>query len=116
MTDLSATTGVTDRPSGTAESVESDPIRRFLDRQRPETPCLVVDLATVRQRYRQLRTALPDARICYAVKANPPPEVVGELVGLGASFDVASPGEIELCLAKGAAPETISYGNTIKKR
>ncbi|GAA4839435.1 type III PLP-dependent enzyme [Saccharopolyspora rosea] len=116
MTDLSATTGVTDRPSGTAESVESDPIRRFLDRQRPETPCLVVDLATVRQRYRQLRTALPDARICYAVKANPTPEVVGELVGLGASFDVASPGEIELCLAKGAAPETISYGNTIKKR
>ncbi|MEV0696930.1 type III PLP-dependent enzyme [Saccharopolyspora sp. NPDC050389] len=119
MTDLSATTGVTDRPSGTAQQTESaapDPILQFLDRQRPETPCLVMDLAQVRDRYRQLRTALPDARICYAVKANPTPEVVGELVGLGASFDVASPGEIDLCLAKGAAPESISYGNTIKKR
>ncbi|MEG9516863.1 type III PLP-dependent enzyme [Saccharopolyspora indica] len=91
-------------------------MQQFLDRQRPETPCLVVDLAQVRNRYRQLRTALPDARICYAVKANPTPEVVGELVGLGASFDVASPGEIDLCLAEGAAPESISYGNTIKKR
>ncbi|WP_190818154.1 type III PLP-dependent enzyme [Saccharopolyspora pogona] len=119
MTDLSATTGVTDRPSGTAQQAESaapDPILQFLDRQQPETPCLVMDLAQVRDRYRQLRTALPDARICYAVKANPTPEVVGELVALGASFDVASPGEIDLCLAKGAAPESISYGNTIKKR
>ncbi|MDA3650229.1 type III PLP-dependent enzyme [Saccharopolyspora indica] len=118
MTDLSATTGVTDRPSGTAQQTGTTPdaIQQFLDRQRPETPCLVVDLAQVRNRYRQLRTALPDARICYAVKANPTPEVVGELVGLGASFDVASPGEIDLCLAEGAAPESISYGNTIKKR
>ncbi|MER7015221.1 type III PLP-dependent enzyme [Saccharopolyspora sp. NPDC000359] len=118
MTDLSATTGVTDRPSGTAQQTGATPdaIQQFLDRRRPETPCLVVDLAQVRNRYRQLRTALPDARICYAVKANPTPEVVGELVALGSSFDVASPGEIDLCLAKGAAPESISYGNTIKKR
>lgn len=113
MSDLSAATGVTDRPRGTARA---DAIDRFLDEQRPETPFLVVDLAQVRERYRQLRTALPDARICYAVKANPAPEVVGELIAQGASFDVASPGEIELCLAKGAKPESISYGNTIKKR
>ena len=122
MTDLSATTGVTDRLSGTAQQEPGrdngnpDPIRRFLDQHNPETPCLVMDLAHVRKRYRQLRTALPDARICYAVKANPTPELVGELITEGASFDVASPGEIELCLAKGAAPESISYGNTIKKR
>ncbi|MGW1680164.1 type III PLP-dependent enzyme [Saccharopolyspora sp. NPDC002376] len=118
MTDLSATTGVTDRPSGTAQQTGAtqDAIQQFLDQQRPETPCLVVDLTQVRNRYQQLRATLPDARICYAVKANPTPEVVGALVGLGSSFDVASPGEIDLCLAKGAAPESISYGNTIKKR
>ena len=113
MSDLSGATGVTDRPRGTARE---DAIDRFLDEQRPETPFLVMDLARVRQRYLQLRTALPDARICYAVKANPTPEVVGELISQGASFDVASLGEIELCLAKGAKPESISYGNTIKKR
>ncbi|QUH00477.1 type III PLP-dependent enzyme [Saccharopolyspora erythraea] len=115
MTDLSATTDVTDRPSGAAESGVQDRIRDYLDRTAPETPCLVVDLAAVRRNYQALRSALPDARICYAVKANPAPEVVATLTALGSSFDVASPGEIDLCLAQGASPESISYGNTIKK-
>ncbi|GAB3285547.1 type III PLP-dependent enzyme [Parasphingorhabdus pacifica] len=120
MTNLSATTGVTDRPSGmgVADSAATSPerIREFLDRNAPETPCLVMDLGAVRSRYAGLRSALPDTRICYAVKANPTPEVVRELVGLGASFDIASPGEIDLCLAQGADAGSLSYGNTIKKR
>src|SRR5260370_41846732 len=33
----------------------------------------------------------------------------------GASFDVASRGEIELCLAHGVAADRLSFGNTIKK-
>lgn len=130
MTDLSATTGVTDRLSGvdavgstfSAGTTERHPrdratkaIRDFVDRNAPATPCLVMDLAAVRQQYSALRAALPDARICYAVKANPTPRVVSELSALGSSFDVASPGEIELCLDRGAAPQDISYGNTIKK-
>ena len=43
---------------------------------------------------RELRAAWPDARICYAVKANPAPEILRLLVRLGAEFDVASPAEI----------------------
>jgi ornithine decarboxylase len=34
---------------------------------------------------------------------------------LGSSFDAAGAEEIELCLAAGAAPAAISFGNTIKK-
>jgi len=124
LTDLSATTGVTDRPSGAgfpgAAPGPNAPgataaVREFLDRNAPETPCLVLDVDVVRRRYGALSAALPDARICYAVKANPDPAVVAELVDLGSSFDVASPGEIDLCLGLGAAPEAISYGNPIKK-
>jgi ornithine decarboxylase len=37
------------------------------------------------------------------------------LVELGSSFDVASPDEIDRCLAAGAAGRDLSYGNTIKK-
>ena len=37
------------------------------------------------------------------------------LVELGSSFDVASLGEIEQCLAAGAVPESLSFGNTVKK-
>ncbi|HVV25233.1 MAG TPA: type III PLP-dependent enzyme [Pseudonocardiaceae bacterium] len=87
----------------------------FLERTAPPTPCLVIDLDIVRDNYLRLADAWPTTRICYAVKANPAPEVVGLLAGLGASFDVASTEEIELCLAAGAAPESLSYGNTIKK-
>ena len=94
---------------GTAAAVE------FLDRTAPPTPCLVIDLDIVRDRYLRIRDALPAARICYAVKANPAPEVIGLLARLGAGFDVASTAEITLCLAAGAAPESLSYGNTIKK-
>ena len=35
--------------------------------------------------------------------------------GKGASFDVASRGEIGLCLGNGVAPDRLSFGNTIKK-
>lgn len=90
-------------------------VRAYLDRAGLPTPCLVVDLAAVRAAYLAVRTALPDARIHYAVKANPTPEVLELLAGLGAGFDVASTAEITACLAAGAAPETLSYGNTIKK-
>jgi ornithine decarboxylase len=90
-------------------------IRRFLDHDQPDTPCLVIDLPTVRDRFAAIRAALPRVGIFYAVKANPTPEVVELLAAEGSSFDVASPAEIDLCLARGAAPETISYSNPIKK-
>ncbi|WP_309114544.1 type III PLP-dependent enzyme [Saccharothrix sp.] len=90
-------------------------IRRFLDHEQPGTPCLVIDLPTVRDRFTAIRDALPGVGIFYAVKANPTPEVVELLAAEGCSFDVASPNEIDLCLARGAAPGTISYSNPIKK-
>jgi ornithine decarboxylase len=91
-------------------------IREYLEREKPATPCLVIDLETVRERYTELFEAFDGAKLYYAVKANPAREVVRLLVELGAHFDVASPPEIDLCLAEGARPEQISYGNTIKKR
>ena len=81
-------------------------IERFLSEKQPETPCLVVDLDVVGEAYQALRTYLPLAKVFYAVKANPAPEVVAMLGELGSSFDVASRGEVELCFGQGitAAP------------
>jgi ornithine decarboxylase len=93
----------------------TDRIHQFLADRRPETPCLVIDLAVIEENYRELQRNLPLARIFYAVKANPAPEIIGKLAELGASFDVASRGEIDLCLAAGAPAERLSFGNTIKK-
>jgi len=90
-------------------------ISRFLAEHSPETPCLVIDLDVIAEAYEALGWYLPLARIYYAVKANPAAEIVSMLEGKGAGFDVASRGEIELCLANGVAPDRLSFGNTIKK-
>jgi ornithine decarboxylase len=90
-------------------------IDRYLAEHDPPTPCLVVDTDAIIARVREFQDELPDARLCYAVKANPEPAVVRALVREGTGFDVASRAEIELCLAEGARPESLSFGNTIKK-
>ncbi len=90
-------------------------IARFLTTQAPATPCLVLDIDRVEENFRALRDAMPLASIYYAVKANPALPVLERLVRLDSSFDAASFEEIEMCLAAGAPPERVSFGNTIKK-
>ncbi|MEI8393430.1 MAG: type III PLP-dependent enzyme [Rhodospirillaceae bacterium] len=94
----------------------NEKIERFLAERRPATPCLVLDLDVVEGNYKALESALPDARIYYAVKANPAPHILKLLVRLGSSFDCASVQEIDMVLAAGGNPTGISYGNTIKKQ
>lgn len=90
-------------------------IAQFLRDHAPATPCLVLDVDRVEANYRRLKEALPLARVYYAVKANPAAPILSRLTALGSSFDAASWEEIEACLAAGARPDAISYGNTIKK-
>jgi ornithine decarboxylase len=90
-------------------------IARFLAQQQPATPCLVLDVDRVEENFRALRQTLPLARIYYAVKANPAPQILERLVGLSSFFDAASFEEASACLDAGALPEAISFGNTIKK-
>lgn len=90
-------------------------VARFLRDSAPATPCLVLDLDRVEENYRRLKSAMPLARIYYAVKANPAAPILERLVGLDSCFDAASLEEVEACLAAGARPEAISYGNTVKK-
>ena len=90
-------------------------IARFLADHQPATPCLVLDVDRVEENFRNLQRALPLARIYYAVKANPAPQVLERLVGLSSFFDAAGIEEVQSCLDAGARPEAISFGNTIKK-
>ncbi|MEM9319297.1 MAG: type III PLP-dependent enzyme [Pseudomonadota bacterium] len=80
-----------------------------------DRPTLVLDIDRVEGQFRALSEGLGNADIHYAVKANPDAAVIDRLVRLGSRFDAASRGEIELCLAQGAQPETISFGNTVKR-
>jgi len=90
-------------------------VARYLAQAQPATPCLVLDVDRVEENYRALSRALPLARIYYAVKANPAAPILERLVGLDSRFDAASIEEVRACIAAGAEPQAISYGNTIKK-
>jgi ornithine decarboxylase len=90
-------------------------VAKFLAERQPETPYLIVDLDVIGQAYKTLRRYMPLAKIFYAVKANPAPEVVGLLRDMDSNFDVASRNEIDLCMERGVGADRISFGNTIKK-
>ncbi|MGK7865873.1 type III PLP-dependent enzyme [Falsiroseomonas sp. E2-1-a20] len=90
-------------------------IASYLRDQSPATPCLVLDVDRVAQNYSRMKSALPLARVYYAVKANPAAPILDRLSALGSSFDAASWEEIQACLEAGAAPADISFGNTVKK-
>ncbi|WP_280233070.1 type III PLP-dependent enzyme [Nocardia cyriacigeorgica] len=85
----------------------------------PESPYLMLRPERVRENYRALDAALiragRRARIRFAVKACPVPEILRILDTEGAQFDVASVGEIALCLGLGIAAGQLYYGNPIKK-
>lgn len=81
-----------------------------------DTPCVVIDLDVVRERYLALHSEFPAADIYYAVKANPAVEIIRQLRDLGGSFDIASIYELDKVLGEGVRADKVSFGNTIKKR
>lgn len=87
----------------------------FIATENPASPCLVVDLDIVRSNFDDFRTAMPDAKVYYAIKANPDAKILQGLADRGSNFDCASVAEIEMVLATGVDAARISFGNTIKK-
>jgi len=107
---------MSDKPIAIAEYFDEATfarIKAFADTH--ETPFLVVDTATIDRQYDDLTKHFPYARIYYAVKANPAPQILSLLRDKGACFDIASIYELEKVLALGVSPDRISFGNTIKK-
>ncbi|WP_426502076.1 type III PLP-dependent enzyme [Dactylosporangium sp. McL0621] len=78
------------------------------------TARLVMDLARVGAAYRDLRAALPDVAVHYAMKCNPHPRVVGHLAGLGCGFEIASAAELEQLLALGVPAGEVLFSNPVK--
>lgn len=74
------------------------------------TPFYVYDRSLMTQRVTALRQALPpQIHLHYAMKANPMPAVVNHMATLVDGLDVASGGELEVALASGTEPGTISF-------
>ncbi len=74
------------------------------------TPFYVYDSSLMTKRVKELRSTLPEQiHLHYAMKANPMPAVVNHMASLVDGLDVASGGELEVALASGTAPDTISF-------
>lgn len=81
-----------------------------LARRVGRTPFYAYDRRLITERVELLRKHLPrSVHIHYAIKANPMPEVVKHLAGLVDGLDVASGGELEMALASGMSPRSISF-------
>ena len=79
------------------------------------TPLYVYDLSDVRSAYAALRAALPEsAGLFYSLKANPHPEIVRQLAGLGCQAEVSSSGELSAALAGGVHPSACMYTGPAK--
>lgn len=86
------------------------------DADTAETPYLSLDLDVALGSYAALATAFATSAVHYTVKANPHPELLARLAAAGASFDVASPGEVDACLRAGAPPARLLYSNPVRLR
>jgi ornithine decarboxylase len=78
------------------------------------TPYLVTDLDTVAQRHAAFTRALPGVQAFYAMKCNPSPEILTTLAAQGASFEIASLGELRLLQRLGVNPADVLYSNPVK--
>jgi diaminopimelate decarboxylase len=108
-------------PIAAAEGVSADSSRLDgVDLQalagRVGTPLHVYSSSAIRQRIRDLQTAVQglDTLVCYAVKANANLAVLGLMAEAGLGADIVSGGELQRCLRAGIAAEHIVFSGVAK--
>jgi len=92
-----------------------DVISQLLLSKNPEDSFYIMNLNHINTAYEEWTRAFPTIRPFYAVKCNPDRHIVERLASLGAGFDCASPGEIDLVLSCGVHPSNIIYANPVKR-
>lgn len=79
------------------------------------SPLLILDCGVLRREYRRLRDALPGVELFYAIKSFPERAALAALAAEGASFDIATNGEIELLRSIAADPAATIHTHPIKR-
>jgi ornithine decarboxylase len=82
-----------------------------------ETPFLIMNINVIKESYEQFHEELKellDAKVFYAVKANPHPDIVKLLYELGAGFEIASKDELDLVSSLDVPPSKIVSSNPVK--
>jgi ornithine decarboxylase len=79
------------------------------------SPLLVLDCDVVRSQYRSLAASLPGVGLHYALKPLPERAVIETLAAEGASFDLATTGEVDLVREVGIAAARCIHTHPIKR-
>ncbi len=79
-----------------------------------QTPFLVIDRDVIRRKFREFQTAIGQARIFYALKANPHWRIARLLLELGADFEISSQEELSFLLRQGVSPRRLISSNPVK--
>ncbi|MEL0602766.1 type III PLP-dependent enzyme [Pseudoalteromonas undina] len=78
-------------------------------------PLMVLDCDAIRSQYRALKHALPGVVLHFALKPLPHAAVVRTLLEEGASFDLATSGEVDLVASQGVPSERTIHTHPIKR-
>jgi diaminopimelate decarboxylase len=83
--------------------------------QAGDTPLFVYDFGMVRARIARFRSAFPEVKLHYAVKANPYEPLLRSIAKQVDGLDVASAGELRLAVEAGADAACISFAGPGKR-
>ncbi len=90
-------------------------MQQFLEDESYATPYLLIDSQTISQQYQLFCESLGSVKCHFSVKSNSSPQVLAHLHDLGCAFEVASWGEIRLCLDVGIPADCLHFGNSVKR-
>jgi len=99
-------------------SADSPPVRRLADWNHDRlvslaethgTPLYLLDTGRVRENYRRISAAFPDAHVMYAAKAHTGRAVLSTLSDAGVDIECAARGELQRAIDAGADPDSIQY-------
>jgi len=77
-------------------------------------PILLLDSETIKRKIREFSYEFRGAKIYYALKANPHPEIVDLLRSNSCAFEISSQGELEFLFGLKVPPAEIMVGNPLK--
>ncbi|PNW72470.1 hypothetical protein CHLRE_16g683371v5 [Chlamydomonas reinhardtii] len=100
---------------GGPRGVEEVAVRHIRRHDIDSDSIYVVDLASPFRLFKAWRAAMPRVLPYYAVKCYPEPAILKLLMALGAGFDCASKGELDMMLKLGVSPGRIIFAHPCKR-
>lgn len=87
---------------------------KYLDRGNIETPFLLIDREKLREKAKLIGSRVKNAKVFYAVKANPDIKILKCINKLGMGFEVSSEGELDVLSTLNVKPDRIISSNPVK--